>query len=220
MDLRNLNLDIFLIRHGQPLNPPNHWTSQSSSLSDQGMVEARTLAKELESQKFDKLISSPFLRTSETAEIIQKNLIRKIPLEIEEWLGEIDLGDWAGKDKREIKTDPKYPKFFLKDKAVFQEPLVARLMNTNKDFTFPGGESLETFWNRVQEGFSGLINDYRDKDHHTIGLVGHGGSFSVITSIMLAKTFSDSNFPIIGIKMAKYAHIRIFKERVVFVKVN
>ncbi|MHA1443552.1 MAG: histidine phosphatase family protein [Candidatus Hodarchaeales archaeon] len=220
MDFQNLHLNLLLIRHAQPLNPPNHWTSPSSTLSNQGINQAKMLAQVLEKQSFDKIISSPLLRTVETAKHIQQGLIRKTPVIVQEWLAEIDLGNWAGKSKSEISSDPDYPEFFPKDKAVFQEPLVGRLMNTNKIFTFPGGESLESFWNRVRLGFIGLIDDCCNQDQQTIGLVGHGGSFSVITSILLGKTFSDIIFPIIAIKMANYAHIKIYKGRLIFVKLN
>lgn len=220
MDFQNLNLNLFLIRHAQPHNPPNHWTAPSSPLNDQGISQAKKLAQDLEKQVFDKFISSPFVRTVETAEIIQQNLSRKIPLEKQEWLAEINLGRWAGKIKSEIIADPNCPKSFPMDKAVDQEPLVARLMNTNKLFSFPSGEDLESFWNRVQEGFINLINKYRDNNQQAIGLVGHGGSFTIITSILLGRSFSDKNFSIIAIKMANYAHIRIYKGRVVFLSLN
>ncbi|MCK4849584.1 MAG: histidine phosphatase family protein [Candidatus Heimdallarchaeota archaeon] len=220
MNLDNIQLDLFLIRHAQPLNSPNHWTAPSSPLSDQGIIQAKQLAQDLEKTNFDKLISSPFLRTTETAEYILQNLMSKTSVAFQEWIAEINLGVWAGKRKSEIMSDPNYPEFLPKDKAVFQEPLVGKLLNTHKNFTFPGGESLESFWNRVQLGFLNLINDYRNLDKKTIGLVGHGGSFSVITSILLGKTFTDNIFPIIAIKMAKYAYIRIYKDRVIFVKLN
>jgi broad specificity phosphatase PhoE len=216
MDLQNLNLNLFLIRHAQPHNLPNHWTAPSSPLSEQGILQAGKLAQELEKQVFNRIISSPFVRTVETAEIIQQKLSRKIPIEKQEWLAEIDLGRWAGNNKSGILADPSYPKSFPTDKAVDQEPLVARLMNTNKSFSFPDGEDLASFWNRVQEGFNNLINKYRNNNQQFIGLVGHGGSFSIISSILLGRSFSDEYFPIIAIKMANYAHIRIHRERVVF----
>jgi len=220
LNFQNLHINLFFIRHAQPENPPDHWTAPSSPLSDQGIIQAKQLAQDLEKQVFDELISSPFLRTEETAHYIQQRLIRKTPVVKQEWLAEIDLGTWAGKHKSIIESDQSYPKFFPKDKAVFQEPLVARLMNTNKLFSFPGGESLESFWNRVQAGFINLISKYRNEKQQTIGLVGHGGSFFVITSILLGKSFSDKEFPIIAIKMANYVHIRIYKGRVVFVSLN
>ncbi len=220
MDFQNLHLDLLLIRHAQPLNPPGHWTAPSSPLSDEGNIQATRLAQVLEEKSFDKIISSPFFRTVETTENIRKKLIRKTTVIFQDWIAEINLGIWAGKHKSEISSDPNYPDFFPKDKAVFQEPLVGRLLNTNKDFNFPGGENLEDFWNRVQSGFIDLINDCRDQDQQTIGLVGHGGSFSVITSILLGKTFTDNIFSIIAIKMANYAHIKLYKGRLIFVKLN
>jgi probable phosphoglycerate mutase len=220
LDLANLELDLFLIRHAQPENPPEHWTSPTSPLSEIGIIQAKNVAKELRLYSFSDFIVSPFTRTKQTASYIHDALDSKPPINEQEWLAEIDLGIWAGKFKSEIKKDPSYPKFFPMDKVGRNEPLVARLLNTHKKFTFPGGESLHVFWNRVANGFGRLLEQKRDGKEYRLALVGHGGSFTIIQSLLLSRTFSNHSFPVMAINMGRYAHIRVFKKRVVFLQLN
>lgn len=220
MNFNHLHLDLFLIRHAQPENPANHWTSPTSPLSEEGIKQAKLTGQALKEHIFSEIIVSPFLRARQTAEYIQQESKVKSPHNEQSWLAEIDLGRWAGKSKAQIQTDPSFPSFFPKDKAVFQEPLVSRLLNVQKSFAFPEGESLQMFWDRVSGGFKSFLDNYRDGKAHTIGLVAHGGSFTIIQSILLGKTFGDNLFPIIAIQMGKYAHLRIYKGRMVVLQVN
>ncbi|PWI47728.1 hypothetical protein CEE45_10120 [Candidatus Heimdallarchaeota archaeon B3_Heim] len=220
MNLKNLEIDLFLIRHAQPENPPEHWTSPSSPLSEIGIKQAKFTAKELHTQSFSEFIVSPFIRTKQTAAYIYDAFDIKPPLSEQEWLAEIDLGDWAGKYKSEIKEDPSYPKFFPMNKVGKHEPLVARLLNVHKDFTFPNGESIQLFWERVSSGFSQLVDSKRDGKTHKIALIGHGGSFTIIQSLLLGKSFADKLFPVMAINMGRYAHLRIYQGRVVVLQVN
>ena len=220
MNLKNLEIDLFLIRHAQPENPPEHWTSPSSPLSEIGIKQAKFIAEELHMQSFSEFIVSPFIRTKQTAAYIHDAFDIKPPLSEQEWLAEIDLGDSAGNYKSEIKEDPSYPKFFPMDQVGKHEPLVARLLNTHKEFTFPNGESIQVFWNRVSNGFEKLLDQKRNGKENKIALVGHGGSFTIIQSLLLGKDFADKNFPVIAINMGRYTHIRIFNERVVFLQLN
>ncbi|MHA1977820.1 MAG: histidine phosphatase family protein [Candidatus Hodarchaeales archaeon] len=220
MNLKNLEINLFLIRHAHPENLPGHWTSPSSPLSGVGIKQAKSVAQELQTRVFSDFIASPFVRTRQTANYIHDTLNIKPSLNEQEWLAEIDLGVWAGKYKSEIKEDPSYPKFFPMNKVGRHEPLVARLLNTHKEFKFPRGESLQAFWNRVSQGFVSLIDQKRSGKEHQIALIGHGGSFTIIQSLLLGKKFTDTQFPVMVIKMGRYAHIRIFKERVVYLQLN
>ncbi len=220
MDLKNLEIDLFLIRHAQPENPPKHWTSPSSPLSNLGVEQAKQTAEELRLELFTDFIASPFVRTKQTATHIYNALEAKPEFTEQDWLAEIDLGVWAGKFKSEIEMDPSYPKLFPMNKVGRHEPLVARLLNTHKEFQFPQGESLQKFWERVSSGFLKFLNSKRDGKEHRIALIGHGGSFSIIQAVLLGKSFSDKHFPVMAINMGRYAHIRIFKERVVLLQLN
>ena len=220
MNFEKLHLDLFLIRHAQPEKPVNHWTSPSSPLSEKGIKQAKFIGEALKNQVFTELISSPFLRAKQTAKYIQQALEVKPTINQQPWLAEIDLGQWAGKDKIQIQIDPEYPSSFPRGSAVYQAPIVARLLVSHKFFSFPGGESLEMFWDRVSNGFNAFLDNYRDEKARTIGLVAHGGSFTVILSSLMGKNFEDISFPVIALQMGKFAHVRIYKGRVLVLKVN
>jgi probable phosphoglycerate mutase len=220
MKFDKLHLDLFLIRHAQPEKPANHWTSPSSPLSEKGIKQAQLTGEALKDQIFTELISSPFLRAKQTIEYIQQALEVKSTINQQPWLAEIDLGLWAGKDKNQIQQDPRYPSNFPRGSTVYQAPIVARLLITHKLFAFPGGESLPNFWDRVANGFKVFLDNYRDEKARTIGLVAHGGSFTVILSILMGKDFEDIFFPVIALQMGKYAHVRIYKGRVMILQVN
>ena len=219
MNIENLRLDLFLIRHAQPENPENHWTSPTSPLSEEGIKQAKLIGQALKEQKFSEFLVSPFLRAKQTAEYVNQELKNKIPLLEQPWLAEIDLGRWAGEVKSRIQIDPNFPPLFPKDK-IRGEALVARLLYTHKSFAFPEGESIQKFWNRVSTGFNDFLDSYRDGKEHTIGLIGHGGSFTIIQSVLLGKTFDDNYFPVIAIQMGKFAHLRLHKGRMNIIRVN
>ena len=74
MNFKNLRLDLFLIRHAQPENPENHWTSPTSPLSGEGIKQAKLTGEALKKQKFTEFLVSPFLRAKQTAEYVTRSL--------------------------------------------------------------------------------------------------------------------------------------------------
>lgn len=59
-------------------------------LTAKGLKQAKAAAKELKPVRFDALYSSPFIRATETAEIIAKEL--NLPVQTDEHLREINVG--------------------------------------------------------------------------------------------------------------------------------
>ncbi|MFX0210777.1 MAG: histidine phosphatase family protein, partial [Candidatus Hodarchaeota archaeon] len=158
MDLKNILLDIYLIRHADPAGLPNHWSSHTTPLSQFGIFQAEKLAKELKNHIFDVLVTSPFKRAKQTAEIIV-NECKPLKFLEQNWLAEIDVGDWANRPKIEIdlQITPQI-KQFLNSGYNERGPLVAGLLTIDKSFCFPSGESLRDFWNRVSTGFHQTLN--------------------------------------------------------------
>ncbi len=220
MDLQNLNLNLYLIRHAAPLNKAGYWTSAQSPLDEKGKLQADLLGSKLKNVKFNKIITSPFIRTKQTAEILLNHLEYYVSPKVEPWLGEIDLGDYAGKSKGIIKSNLKGSSILQIEKAVAFEPLVARILSETNKFDFPGGESLHQFWNRVKTGFFTLLDEYRNNKEFTLGLVGHGGSFTVIQALLMNKSFEDSFHSTSAIEMGKFALLRIFNNRIIYLRLN
>jgi len=220
MDLRNISIDLFLIRHAEPASLPNHWTSPETPLSDLGIVQAQNVAQRLKSHSLDVLITSPLTRARQTAELIQKEYQNVLPLQIQSWLAEIDLGDLGGLHKNAVKQQfPKLTELPPKDPK-FPAPLVARLLAQSKEFAFPSGENLKEFWDRVNKGFNQLINQLIGTPSKRIGLVGHGGSFTVIVLSLIGKTFIDNKFPVFFFNKGDFTIIRIVNEQILFLQLN
>ena len=216
MDFQDLNLNLYLIRHANPLNKAGYWTSPQSPLDEKGKLQAELLGTKLEKVKFHRIISSPFIRTKQTAEILLDHLEYDGSATIKAWLGEIDLGEFVGKSKEMIKNSLKDSPLFNLEKIIPFEPLVSRLLASTKEFMFPGGESLYQFWSRIEKGFHGLLNEYRNNEEYNVGLVGHGGSFTVIQALLQNKSLEDRSYALPAIEMGKYALLRIFKNRVIY----
>ncbi|MFX0204537.1 MAG: histidine phosphatase family protein, partial [Candidatus Hodarchaeota archaeon] len=191
MDLKNISVDLYLIRHADPASLPNHWTTINTPLSDLGIKQAQNVAERLRSHSLDVLITSPLTRAKQTAEIIHKAYQNDLRLQVQAWLAEIDLGDLGGVNKSIVRQQfPNLPIVPPKD-IRFPAPLVARLLSQNKDFTFPSGENLKEFWERVYKGLSLVMRQFNGTSGKKIGLVGHGGSFTVIVLTLLGKTVLD-----------------------------
>jgi broad specificity phosphatase PhoE len=220
MDLRDIFIDLYLIRHADPASLPNHWTSPKTPLSDLGINQAQNVAQRLKSHSLDVLISSPLTRARQTAELIQKEFQNVFPIQVKSWLAEIDLGDLGGLQKNAVKhhfpnlteLPPKDPKF--------PAPLVARLLAQSKEFTFPSGENLKEFWDRVNKGLSQLMTQFIGTSGKKIGLVGHGGSFTVIVLNLIGKTFVDNSYPVFFFNKGDFTIIRIVNEQILFLQIN
>ncbi|MFX0183401.1 MAG: histidine phosphatase family protein [Candidatus Hodarchaeota archaeon] len=220
MDLRNISVDLYLIRHAEPASLPNHWTSPETSLSDLGIFQAQNVAQRLKSHSLDVLITSPLIRARQTAELIRKEYQNVLPFQIQSWLAEIDLGGFGGLHKNAMKQYfPNLPELPLWDPK-FPAPLVARLLAQSKEFTFPSGENLKEFWDRVNKGLSQLMTQFIGTTDKRIGLVGHGGSFTVIVLSLIGKNFIDNNFPVFFFNKGDFTIIRIVNKQVLFLQIN
>ena len=220
MDLKDLLLDIYLVRHADPAGVPNHWITPTTPLSQFGINQAKKQAQHLRNQHFEFLITSPLLRAKQTAELIALKC-KPVRLQEESWLSEIDLGEWTGRHKEEIKQQiPTSLKRLLEEGYDRRGPLVANLLMIDKEFSFPLGESLKDFWNRVTTGFNQTLDHFKGKLNQRICLIGHGGSFTVIILNLLGKSFSDLEFPVFMFGKADLTIIRIKNGKVFFLQIN
>lgn len=170
---------------------------------------------------FDTIITSPFTRAKETAEIINSKSKNPKILQEKQWLSEIDLGNWAGQNKSKcLENCSRSIKEVIEDGYSRKGPLVARLLKSNKDFSFPKGEDLSSFWNRVSTGFFQTLDLYRGRLDKRIALVGHGGSFTIIMLKLLGYSFRDINFPIFIFGVGDTTIIRIRDEQIYYLHMN
>ena len=144
----------FLLRHGQSEGNSKGVISclkdNKDSLTKLGKEEAVNVSKKLSKEKIDIIISSPFLRTKQTAEIVAKEIgLNQKSIVYDDRMGEIDC--------RKYESQPWEVLDFRKD---------------DNDI-----ETLEQIYYRVMQMMYEMDQKYEGK---TILLVGHGGPLNVI----------------------------------------
>ncbi|MHA2227300.1 MAG: histidine phosphatase family protein [Candidatus Hodarchaeales archaeon] len=221
MDLKDLSLNVYLIRHCESIGIPNHWSSNSTGLSEHGMKQAERLAYHLRNHHFNSILTSPLVRAKQTAEIITKRSNQSSLGQEHSWLAEIDIGEWQGQNKEQtLQGMPDSYKPIIKEGYQKRGPLVARFLAIDKEFAFPSGESLKNFWGRVTTGLRNTLDEYRSLSNQKIAFIGHGGSLTVIALNFLQKSFSDRNYPIFLFNNGDATIIRIKKSMVFLLGIN
>ena len=127
-----------LARHGEStLNSENRINGDPSvpvALTENGCEQARLLGRQIAHIRFDLCICTRFSRTRETAEIALER--RKVPIEAEPLLDDIDVGDLEGMPLERYRA--------WKREHTRSDP-------------FPGGESLDAAARRYAKAFSELL---------------------------------------------------------------
>ncbi len=98
---------VIMLRHGETLwNREGKMQGQADvELSAHGREQAREVAAELTRYAFDAVWSSPLSRALETARTVAS--VQGLDVHVDARLGEINMGDWAGKTWVEVsKTHP------------------------------------------------------------------------------------------------------------------
>ena len=195
---------IYLIRHGETdANKNNIYQGKrvNPSLNEKGKKQAKLLAKFLifNYPDISKIVSSPALRTVQTADIIERTYHQfwiKLPdaeelyqsgsigirRAVKSDLHEIDHGDWEGKTTREVGIEyPELSKMWWNG----INPL---------EIEFPRGEKVKDAVKRVRTVFFEILEE--NQDEH-LAISAHGGTNSIILAEILgAKNFrsiSQSN---------------------------
>jgi probable phosphoglycerate mutase len=158
---------IIFVRHGRTILTESHRISgrggQDPQLSLAGIQDAQAVAEELTKVShfgpYAKLIkptvvvSSPIARTRETASIIATRL--GVLVDINEDIAEIAFGDWDGHTNQEVAE--KWPDYYQQWRG-------------DVKISPPGGESLEEFDFRVQNGLADILEKYEGQ---TVIVVSH-----------------------------------------------
>ena len=147
----------FVMRHGEAQSNVqdvmNSISDAPDHLTERGKEEVVAAAKELQKKDIDLIISSPFVRTRETAQIIQEVLrLSSEDLILDKRLGEVQTGIFNGKLHKE------YDEFFASDDWFTKRP--------------EGGESPRDVKVRMGECLYDIDSQYKDKK---ILIVTHGG---------------------------------------------
>ena len=119
--------EVYILRHGIAVDPgtPGYTDDSKRPLTKEGRKKMRRIARAMRSMKleFDLILSSPFLRAKETAEIVQKAYGKKMPLRSS---AELEPGTPSSKLIRELSRILKKKKGVL---LVGHEPFLSTFIS-------------------------------------------------------------------------------------------
>jgi isoleucyl-tRNA synthetase len=197
----------WMMRHGESENNVEGRISVKAEnpdhLTEKGKKQAEESAKKFKAGDFDMIISSPFVRTKETAEIMAKHLgIPATDIIFDERIGELRAGDFDGKFIDE------YHGYFKSMSEKFTKPA-------------PNGETLTEMKNRFGEFLFETESKYKGKKilfvTHEYGawmltVVAKGNNPE--TAVLLKESFGDdfyTNAQVGKLDFAPFPHNRNFE---------
>ena len=134
-------------------------------LNAEGEREAAQLARCLKSKvQLSSVVSSPFERAVETAEIIGRE--QEVAVSIDEDFGEVAFGDWTGKYFAELQGDPAW-QWYNEHRSLSRAPL---------------GESLTAVQARASRGLADVSKRY---EGGTVAVVTHGDVIRALLVLLL-----------------------------------
>lgn len=147
---------IYVVRHGETRsNVEGYLQGQTDDpINENGKALAVITGQAMKDIKFDACISSPLSRARETAEIILRESGNdSVPIEIDERILEIDMGEWERKKFRpgEREVDENQIKMFFTNPFQFDG--------------CPGGETIQQVCDRTQEFLKELLARNDDKTY-------------------------------------------------------
>ena len=166
--------NIYLVRHGETeLNRSKvYYGFTDVPLNSHGETQCQVLKQKLINVNFDMVITSPLIRTVNSAEIItgltKKNIHKYKNLK------ELNFGKWEDMHYKNIEKEyPKEWKAWCKDW---------------QNYCIPEGESFISFHHRVKLCFDEIQKKIQGK---TVLIVGHEGALKIIASLLLNLTIED-----------------------------
>ena len=173
---KNINLpelvEIYLLRHGQTVQSGTYTGISEVSLSEAGRQQIRSLIPVIGQLEFNHCFCSTLRRCRESYELLDI----AAPCTFDEDLREIDFGKWEGLSFEQIQKayDDQFNDW----------------MTQGESFSFPGGEKISSFNDRVIGWFDSLLT--RDLDR--VLIVAHGGVLRIglchLLDVKESRTFS------------------------------
>jgi len=174
---------LYLLRHAHVDSKGTLLGQTDVSLSDKGEKQAQYWQKRLQNTNFQAVWSSPLQRAVETGEIIMKNHISSVPMEVIPIqtipaFTEISLGLWDGQSKEWIQKNDS--KLWL-ERGANMECIAP-----------PNGESFADLRNRVIPIFLEICEEAKKHTHSL--LIAHQAVNRVILSHILRKPLAEVQF--------------------------
>jgi len=144
-------VDIIFIRHGETKeNKRGVYGSSDTSLSQMGREQIFKAKEPIQSISFEKVYTSPLMRTMETAALLG------LKGDLDKRIQEIDFGIFEGKTYEEIKRNYPEETYAWTNDYIY--------------YRIPNGESLMDLYNRT----SNFLEDIVSKDKNTLVITHEG----------------------------------------------
>lgn len=161
---------LILLRHGETeYNATRRMQGQlDTNLSERGIAQAHTAAKELRDLGIKKIISSDLTRARDTAGVVGDDL--GVEVVVDKRLRETHLGQWQGKTHDEVDTAHDGARARWRSDATWAPP---------------EGESRIDVAQRSRAVVDELLDTYDEWGNSAVLLVAHGGTIAALTASLL-----------------------------------
>lgn len=180
--------EVYLMRHGDIGQQGRYIGSTDAPLTREGREQAGKTGAVLKNGNIKKIECSPMLRCRQTLELLDL----PCPSHFNDLLKEIDFGRWEGSDFAEIIRADK--------------DLVNAWVRSPDTFSFPGGESLVAFKQRVAAFKDQLVSMIEER----ILVISHGGIIRHLLCLLLCLDFDK--YLLFDVKPGCYCSVRLYAE--------
>ena len=190
-------MELYLVRHGESDIPPDTFQNDFP-LSELGLRQAAAMAERFHEVRIDHLITTPYLRTAQTAEAIAR--VAGVTAIEEPGLGAFQAGGFHGVPVS--KARDVYPEWFEK---VY--PL--------QTYELAGGESAAAFFERVTEAFVEKVWDrYSESRDLNVVVVCHAETINALLFHFLGLEFKGFQTFSLGHTSITQVNSRMHKPRI------
>lgn len=180
--------ELYLLRHGETGLHGRYIGATDAPLTQQGRVQVRKTGLVLRQKGIAKILCSPLLRCRQT--MTELNL--PVAGHVNDLLREIDFGRWEGKNFAEI--------------VQLDQDLVDCWVADPHRFTFPDGESLTSFTDRI----AAFTSELEQMVEETLLVVAHGGVIRHLLCQLLR--LPGEKYLVFDIEPACFCSIRLYPE--------
>ncbi len=179
---------LYFLRHGDTGLQGRYIGSTDAPLTQQGREQVRKTGLVLRQKGIAKILCSPLLRCRQTV----AELDLPVACRFSELLREIDFGRWEGKKFAEI--------------VQFDQDLIDSWVADPQRFTFPDGESLNSFTDRI----AAFKTELERMVEETLLVVAHGGVIRHLLCQLLR--LPAEKYLVFDIEPGCFCSIRLYPE--------
>lgn len=184
-------MDLILVRHGEiDANNRKHYTGRSEDpLNDLGLNQAREVGLHLAGDPVSMVVSSPLLRTRQTAQFIAEP--HGLDVQMSEFFSELKMGPWEG----------------LREEEVAQRwPVDWAIWNSRPaELVLPGRERLADVRDRILKGLDAIR--CRSEASGSVVIVSHVAILRVL--LLHAKQKNLNEYKIVRVDNAQPIRIQL-----------